>query len=484
MNDHGRQHDARQKLPTFRTAIAPAPVLLGLVFLVYGLLTWQNLNSGYLEYNADGYARIMRGYTWMLAPRWEVGVWLPLQTWLIGSGLFLRESLTSTPQVLSVGFTLLTLTNLFLIGRRIAGDAAGFLAALIGAVFPWILWFGPSGMAESLFSATITTGALGLACWTFDPRLRWLGLASTGFLLSTMVRYEGWFYSAVFLLIVLAIAWRRNQRDWRILLLVALPMVFPLIWMQQHWELFGSPVQFAHDTSAIKESETAENVNAGLIRKLTIYPLETARLAPRLALLCALAVAFAAWKRVRWWPLMALVAGQALLLIGITAGFSNLGPGAERYLLTNMILLFPMLAAALLHRSRLIRAGLLVLLVIAMLPVVQTAVEPPTGYPDADTREVIERYLDWREAAEGTYDPIPVLLQPAPAEGFNASYAFQVLSNDPESWRLTSDPALFQAWIDTTRPPFWLLDTVTGYQSPDAATIEPAGRWTIGWLVP
>ncbi len=461
-----------------------APVLLGLVFLIYGLLTWYIIGSGYLEYNADGYARIMRGYTWMLAPRWEVGVWLPLQTWLIGSSLFLHESLTFTPQALSVGFTLLTLANLFLIGRKIAGNSAGLLAALIGTVFPWILWFGPSGMAESLFSATITTGALGLVYWTFDQRLRWLGLASTGFLLSTMVRYEGWFYSAVFLLIVLAIAWRRNQRDWRILLLVALPLLFPMLWMQQHWELFGSPVQFAHDTSAIKESETAENEGAGLIRKLTIYPLETARLAPRLALICALAVAAAIWKRVRWWPLIALAAGQALLLVGISANFSNLGPGAERYLLTNMILLFPVLAALILQPGRWLRVVTFGLLLIAMLPVVRTALDPPTGYPDADTRAVVERYLEWRDQAGNEHDPIPVLLQPAPAEGFNASYALQVLSNDPEAWLLTSDPTLFQAWVDTTRPPFWLLDRATESPEPEAQRMETAGNWSIGWLEP
>lgn len=467
-----------------RNAMTPAPVLLGLVFLIYGLLTWHILGNGYLEYNADGYARIMRGYSWMQAPRWEVGVWLPIQTWLIGGSLYLHDSLTFTPQALSVVCTLLTLSNLFLIGRRISGDAAGFVAAMLAVLFPWVLWFGPSGMAESLFSATITTGALGLVCWIVDQRIRWLALASTGFLLSTMVRYEGWFYSAVFLAVVLVIAWRRNLRDWRILALIALPMIFPVIWMQQHWELFGSPFQFAYDTAAIKESETAENAGASLFRKLTIYPLETARLAPRLALLCVLAVAIALWKRVRWWPFIALTGGQAVLLVGISANFSNLGPGAERYLLTNMILLFPVLAAVVMHRSRLLRLAMLAALVVAMLPVVRTAVDPPTGYPDADTREVVERYKEWRSAADAEMDPVPVLLQPAPAEGFNASYALQVLTNNPEGWRLTSDPALFQAWIDTTRPPFWLLDTVTEFPEPDAARKEPAGRWVIGWTEP
>lgn len=54
---------------------------LSLVTLVYLAATLAVLNQGFLEYNADGYTRIIHAYEWSRSPHWEVGVWLPLQTW-------------------------------------------------------------------------------------------------------------------------------------------------------------------------------------------------------------------------------------------------------------------------------------------------------------------------------------------------------------------------------------------------------------------
>src|SRR3954466_10150929 len=69
-----------------RLGAVPAQVGLGLILCVYALVSLAVIRGGFLEYNADGYTRIMHGYEWRAAPRWEVGIWLPLQTWLFGLG--------------------------------------------------------------------------------------------------------------------------------------------------------------------------------------------------------------------------------------------------------------------------------------------------------------------------------------------------------------------------------------------------------------
>ena len=87
-----------------------------------------------------------------------------------------------------------------------------------------------------------------------------------------------------------------------------------------------------------------------------------------------------------------IVLGQALLFIAVTAPFASLGPGAERFLLSNIILLTVPLGAAL---SALIAryglpglaasAGALLLIALAFAPDLR---DPPDHYPAEDTRDL------------------------------------------------------------------------------------------------
>ena len=107
--------------------------------------------------------------------------------------------------------------------------------------------------------------------------------------------------------------------------------------------------------------------------------------APLLIGLCLLAAGYALVRRVRWWPLPALVLGQAAALVIVSAGFSNLGPGAERYLISNVILLFPVLGAVIATLPvPWPRLAALALVALAGLVVARTTLDPPTWYPDAD----------------------------------------------------------------------------------------------------
>ena len=466
------------------TAI-PEWVLVGAGCFVYALMILLVLNAGFLEYNADGYTRILRGWRWAQSPGWEVGVWLPLQTWVFGTGLWVYDSLAITPRVIDALLTVWALLNLYRIGREISGRLAGTIGLLLGAVFPWVVWFGVSGMAEALFLATVSAGVLGLVRWTLRRRDCDLLLAAIGLLLSTMVRYEGWFYAAVFAMLVLAMGWRRGQLRPTTLAFAALPMTFPALWMAEHWRVGGDPLGFAYETEAIKESLDAANASAGLLRRLTIYPEETFRLAPVLIALCLLATLFVMVWRVSWWPLIALIAGQGALLVIVSAGFSNLGPGAERYLISNVVLLFPVLGAAVaLLPAGVVRLGALLIVIVAGGLVTRTSLNPPTWYPDEDARQVAEIARDSLDTADDSRDPVPVLLPPVPSENFNAGHALLILSDHPEDWFVTDDPALFGRLVAGTTPPFWILDTAVDVQAPTAASTETLGRFLIGYPPP
>ncbi|HUG13809.1 MAG TPA: hypothetical protein VMM78_02230 [Thermomicrobiales bacterium] len=461
-------------------ASAPHALCLGAVAAIYGALTLLVLRRDFLEYNADGYSRIIRGHEWLDAPRWEVGVWLPLHTWLYGAGFALYHDLSVTPRVINALLTAATLVFLYVIGSTIGGRVAGLVGASIGAMFPWVVWMGVSGMSEPLFHATLAGGGAAFTRWLYQPSDRLLMLAALGIALATMTRYEGWFYAAVFVPLALAVAWRRSELTARTLAIVSVAALFPLIWMQQHWQHYDDPFAFAGETAAIKASLEPENATAGLLRRLTVYPEEAARLAPWLALLCALAVVYALYRRVRWWPLIALAGGQAILLVAVSAGYSNLGPGAERYLLSNVILLFPVLAAcAMLVPLKVVRIAAVVVILVATTRMLPTLLDPPTVYPDGDVRElarVVEPILDAAAAGDRS---VPALFPDPSTEGYNASYALRILSGHPDAWLVIVDPAIFSRWVADTHPPVWVLDAGVDVTPPPGET-RRVGRFLIG----
>lgn len=481
------QRGARQAAQRALHALDQFPGWLALAAsgAVWLVLTAIILRRGFLEYNADGYARIIRGHEWLAAPRWELDVWLPLQTWLFGASLAIHDSLRTTPRVVDALLTIVLLINLYLIGRTIGGRLAGAIAAGLAALFPWVVWMGVSGMAEPLFHATLSFGALGLTRWLTTNRDRWLLVAAIGLLLATMVRYEGWFYAGTFTGVVLVVIWQQQRLTLRSVALAVAPLTFPFVWIVAWWNRTGDPLAFARETAEIKEALDAGNATAGLLRRLSIYPEETFRLAPLLIGLCLLAAGYALIRRVRWWPLPALILGQAAALVIVSAGFSNLGPGAERYLISNVILLFPVLAAIIatlpLPWPRLAGVGLVV---IAGLIVGRTTLSPPTWYPDADTRATGDLLRSALADAPADHDLIPVLLPPEPSEGFNAGYALRILSDHPDNWFITSNADLFAALAGTTHPPVWIADTATGVALPAAERTETIGRFVIGWPAP
>ncbi|HET9015489.1 MAG TPA: hypothetical protein VFN57_07830 [Thermomicrobiaceae bacterium] len=466
----------------------PALVLAAAVVARLALAA-LSLHLGFVEYNADGFTRVIHGFEWLQSPHWEVGVWLPLQFWLLGGVLALWRNLYAAPKLLATVAGLATMANLYLIARGLAGRRPAALAALLAATFPFEVWFSVSGMSEPLFYALLSGAAAGLVWWWLRGRTLPLAVGSVALCAATAVRYEAWFYAVVYAALVLGIAWRQGRLGPAVIVLAGVPFVFAALWVEQSAAVFGDPLAFAHQTAAIKAALAPRNATAGLARRLTSFPLATFRTSRVLITLEAAAVVWLAatrWRR--WWPYLALVLGEAVLLVAVSAAFTNLGPSNELYLMSNVVLLLPVLAAATVdlwerHRAGRVVAGLAVLLLAASFA--RDLAHPPTAYPDPAARALgsfLRRELAAPDALGRTM--VPVLVPQPPVDAYNASYALRILSGHPDAVTIVDQPVQLDADVASGRARLWVVDTLTGAALPPSLRTERIDRYVVGWPPP
>ena len=142
-----------------------------------------------------------------------------------------------------------TIFVLGLLGRRVAGERVGLVAAFIGTAYPLFIAADGSLMSESLYGLLVALTLLG-AYRLHDRGDRTsavlLGLA-IGF--ACLVRSEALFFLP---LLVVPVAWRLGRdRAWNIGLacLAALIVVTP--WTIRNWSVFGRPVVISTNGPAV-----------------------------------------------------------------------------------------------------------------------------------------------------------------------------------------------------------------------------------------
>jgi hypothetical protein len=514
-------------------------VALSIAFSARALLAWWAVRSGFVEYNADGFTRVLRGYEWLQAPRWEVGVWPPLHSWVYGATLALWDDVYLAPKALNFTLGLATIGLLFGIGLMLAGWRAGFVAALLAALLPLEAWLSISGMSEPLFHALIACGAFGLVAWWLNRSAWMLPLAGLAFGLATAVRYEGWFYVALFVPLVLLASWH-GGRDWRYAAIACvLAVSFMAIWLQQNAQIYGDPLAFVRHTEQIRVVEDPANLQAGFLDRLGYAPAQAFREAPLLVLLGAAATALLLWRDPpRWAGLVALVWGQAALFVLMTSPFASLGPGVERFLLSNILLLTVPVGALIAgvltvtngrgselgpvpecrdgrpcppahaspsvdndrdtaprnrdmaptqgrryptHLRGILAAGLLLALLLSFAPDWR---QPPTAYPASDTRETAGLIRQELERAPAGAGSVIALMPSPPAETYNEGYALRVLSRAPGRVDVTHEPPrLFEAVLDG-RSFLWIIYDAASVNGPPAERRQQIGAYAAGWPPP
>ena len=427
--------------------------------LALALFVWRN---GFLEYDADGFTRSVRAWDWHTGhTNLEVDAWLPLQFWLNGWLMGIWPDLVHVPRFVNMACSVGTTINLFFIGRQLFGRVNGYATALLAAVFPWEILFGLSGMSESLTHFFLTFGTVFFLKWLKGrpSTSSTLVIASLGFLGATMVRYEAWFYSTVYAILVLYFIWQyRANLDVKTRLKLVLALVpafiFIGVWAGRSWAELGSPLGFADVTSGVNHKIFgATNETTSFWSRLVFYPKTFLTLLYQLTIPAVIGSILIIWRPVKnAQPYLLLVWGEFVLFILTTLPYNNIAPGSARYPVSNLLLLLPVVCYGfeLVARQPNLNLRWLVggVFLVLFLSLIQNTTSRSNAFPDGSTRQVAELLNQrWKEGYIKPTDKVYLLLPLADgpkADDFTrADYALKVLTNHPDSFQIESDPTLF-----------------------------------------
>lgn len=264
-------------------------VILGVLFWdpVYSALTW------------DDFTRVLIAQHWALDPFVSPDlVWLPSQTWVLGSLFMISGEVFSTnPMALAaiLNTTLVAATAVLtgLAAFRLAqSKSGGLLVFLVVLHSPWGFYTSLAGLAEPIYylAIAVTMWAVVELMVAARPGFLWVGAA--GVMLAAATRYEGWWLAVVWAsFLFFKEFWPRlsvaSTGRLRTLTAAGLPFLVPAAWMAYNWVVAGSPLRFAQ--------LSAEYFSGGLggpptvLGRLLYYPISLVR-ADALLLAALLAV--------------------------------------------------------------------------------------------------------------------------------------------------------------------------------------------------
>jgi hypothetical protein len=193
---------AAAKLPLFTMQF-----LAGVV-LVRAVLELSLYLIGYRAYSGDDFGRALSADRWLQAidKGFDLTTWLnlgrpqlPFPDYLFGLALALYRDVYVTPKVINLFLSTIVVILTYLLGRELFGRTTGLFAAILCAFQPWIIWLGLSGHTSDLPSVVmITSFGLFLFRWLETNRSVSLLAAAGCLFVAAGMRYENWFFVAVF----------------------------------------------------------------------------------------------------------------------------------------------------------------------------------------------------------------------------------------------------------------------------------------------
>jgi hypothetical protein len=293
-----------------------------------------------LTYIADGPARGIEAFNLAYG---DFGVFktyqfLPMQIWLWAGLLKLYPDVYWTGTALNVAFAAGTTVLLYLLGRELAGPAAGALAAVLFIFSPVHHCLTISeGMAESIFFFWNAAGIYAAARAAREGRGEWV--AGLCFGAAALTRYE----SAA--LLILYSAYRlfrarpRSAGGW-LLWVAPLAAVAAIL---GHKAMLAAHVGVRHDLAGVKgDSELV--LPGALWYERVAYGLTRVWRDGRVFGLLGAAGFFLVWLRgIRNESRLLIWGGLATLLVGVSTVFAvvGLGLGPERHFSIILMFLFP-----------------------------------------------------------------------------------------------------------------------------------------------
>ncbi|MBL8015780.1 MAG: glycosyltransferase family 39 protein [Ignavibacteria bacterium] len=427
---------------TNRIAVISALILFKLIFQLIVI------RSGLKWLTADDYSRTVISWDWLQAPRIYSGVWLSFHFWLNGIFIWIFRDLTLAPVILSTLFSVLTMVYLYLLLEKIFTKEIAVISCLIYAVFPFQVWLSTSAMPETPFFFFVTACFYYFIMWYRGLELRspshiYLILAAVSLNFANALRYEGWFFTIAFVIMVLILSYKKFRFTRPMLINFGYAMISYITmiwWLWQNYHDYGDMFFFIKETTKIYAGLSS----AGFVQRSIQYPFFIFYIAP-------LTTVLGLWKIIRTvqnkrngflgnfsllriFLLFNLIELVLLMFSGIVgSGGTNM---ISRYIVLNAILFFPFAVWQLADLRRyILLAGTAVLIIVNVVWsfYYQDAYREDTFEVAGLTKKLIERnYLE-------PDDKIYFEMMP----GYYDIYPLQVISNDPSRFNSDTIPTFF-----------------------------------------
>ncbi|MEO8513753.1 MAG: glycosyltransferase family 39 protein [Ignavibacteria bacterium] len=406
------------------------------------------LGSGLKWLTADDYSRSVISWDWLQSPRIYSGVWLSPHFWLNGIFMWLFKDLTLAPVIVSTLFSVLTLIFLYLLFEKIFTKSIAIVSCLIYAVFPFQVWLSVSAMPEPPFFFFITACFYCFVMWYNEEQMRskrhtYLIMAAISLNAANLLRYEGWFFTIAFVIMVLILSYKKHRLTKLMFINFAISLVSYISivwWLYLNWHDYRDPFFFIKETTKIYAGLSS----AGFLQRSIQYPFFIFYIAPITTIL-------GLWKIVqtvrnkrdgfmgnftlmRIFLLFNLIELVLLMFSGIVgSGGTNM---ISRYIVLNSILFFPFAIWQLSDLRKYILIGGSVVMIVVNIVwsfYYQQAYREDT-YEVADlTKRLID--VNYLEPEDKIYFEM--------VQGYYDIYPLQVISNDPSRFNSDTIPTYF-----------------------------------------
>ncbi len=216
--------------------------LLGLAFLLAIISQYMLFAKGFYSLVYDESARSLMSDNLTLKTALEPFIWPPF--YKIITGLFLKvyDDLLFAPRLMTMVFGLLTLGALILLSKTLfQNKIIDILTAFLSIYVPHRFLLSIAPMAEIYFYFFIILGSVFLIRWLREEKDWQVIGVSTCFFLASTVRYEGCFFSLVFLLFLTYRLIFSRQISLRLFSFNAIILImFPGFWVINSWASYGS----------------------------------------------------------------------------------------------------------------------------------------------------------------------------------------------------------------------------------------------------
>ena len=406
------------------------------------------IQSGLRWLSADDYSRTVISWDWLQSPRIYSGVWLSPHFWLNGMFIWLFNDLSLAPVISSTLFSVLTLVYLYLLFEKIFTKNIAVVSCLVYAVFPFQVWLSTSAMPEPQFFFFVTVCFYYFVLWYNETQMRsqshiYIVLAAISLNFANVLRYEGWFFTIAFVIMVLILSYKKYRFTKPMLVNFAFAMISYISiawWLYQNWHDYNDAFFFIKETTKIYAGLSS----AGFLQRSIQYPFFIFYIAPLTTLL-------GLWKIIqtirnkrngflgnftlmRVFLLFNLIELLLLMFSGIVgSGGTNM---ISRYIVLNAILFFPFAIWQLSDfRKYILIAGSLVLIVVNIIWsfYYQQAYREDTYEVAELTKKLID--INYLEPGDKIYFEM--------VQGYYDIYPLQVISNDPSRFNNDTIPTYF-----------------------------------------